>query len=281
MGCFQLSLLVTLILRLYVTFKGSIFRMKSHIICLFTVILVSWTIAFTLFTVAIIIFFEGNESGYTLSVYSFCIALLLYFVGSALAVRVFSRKLSKLARMVKKTPRSKSKPYDLSRLPSLNEHQVRMLNVSAKYILLFLFAVFSTISSCVSMFILSMEMSGLFISLDFCINLFCLYLQFNFATEHYEVCCRCMDTRCRKLVAHRTRTVMHRESLRDLQILNSVSPPPSPASPALAPSPVGALSLNDVQSLSASPPPSDTELGPKITEIHGMEIVNSNSYLSS
>merc|ERR1719244_876376 len=97
---------------------------------------------------------------------------------------------------------------------SLNRHQQKLLELSAKYFLLFAISILTTVLNYGLMFVVSTQLYGLFVSFDLCINLFCLYLQFAFADGHYKKCCFCLDSRCRKATSNRMKRAIHRNALR-------------------------------------------------------------------
>ena len=86
-GCFFVSLLGTLVLRLYITFKPSMYRMSSTMICIFGIILILLLLVQIAFAVlyCLMDFAEFLVIYYNASI----IWLLLYMLGSALAVVFF------------------------------------------------------------------------------------------------------------------------------------------------------------------------------------------------
>jgi len=215
------SILATLVLRLHIVFKGSIFKVSKRTLSMFIAIGIVYFLSVSVAVGGAVMWSNGNERGLSAVVIALGIAIFWYLVGSALAVRVFARNMSKLARTQKNTLRLNN--FDISKLPTLNDRQIKLLNLSAKYILLYIVSIsFTVILTQILFHVVSAEMSGLWISADININLFCIYLQFNFADAHYRVCCRCMDTRCRNMVEHRTQSVMHSMTL---EIVNSLTPP--------------------------------------------------------
>jgi len=220
LNLFTTTLLATLVLRLHVTFRETVYKMTANTVRLFVVIFIILFVSGLSWLIALILMFNDHENIDSifglLDVGSF---FIVYNLGSFLAVRFFVNNLNKLAVSRVNSQR------DVTRTPSadaiqLNKHQQKLLNLSAKYILLFVVSILSTILSTVLVLFVSTEMADLFVSIDLCINLFCLYLQFAFAAGHYKKCCFRLDSRCRKTVSNRVKRAIHR---------NALCPPPSTA----------------------------------------------------
>ena len=141
---------------------------------------------------------------------SFGLFFIFYLIGSASAVRLFVANLSELMRLQSGSQRKVSdSPKDIA----LNAKQQRTLHLSSRYILLFLVAILSTILAFLSVQTWP-NLLALFWSIDLCVNVWCLYLQFAFAADHYRKCCGCLDTCCTSMVAGSARRSIHRDSLR-------------------------------------------------------------------
>ena len=226
MSLFFLTLLITLVWRLHKTFRHSDFRMGKIRRGLFVCVFSLYMLMMVLCTFGRIMIFRGNEQFWTF--YSSCllVALCIYAFGSFLAVRFFVVNLNKLAKLHADSDHAEHTPSPTADGVSLSKQQSKLLNVAAKYILLFFVAIFSTVLSAVLSFILSFEMRCLFLSLDYCVNLFSLYLQFGFAAKNYRKFCNCIDSRCRATVSKRTKKAIHETSLSPpaaLQNIDSVS----------------------------------------------------------
>jgi len=209
---FMQVFLATLVLRLYVTFKSSMFKMGKQTICLFAVTFVILFILSMLVLIGWILVFNfgRDDIGWTIANYSDIAFVILYVIASFFAVRFFVINLKKLAIM---RVESQSKATASADAISFDEQQQKLLDLSAKYILLFVVAVLSSGFNYVFMYVVSLEMAGLLVAIDFCINLFCLYLQFAFAGGHYKKCCFCLDARCSAVVSKRTKRAIHLDSV--------------------------------------------------------------------
>ena len=206
-GLFMLMLLLTLIARLYVAFQGSALKMTKMTVYVFTLIIV---LAFVLMILAVSEYtsFQTSSSYSTLFLCSLLLGVCVYIVGCALAVRILVVNLSTVAKMQTCSHRDVSpKAEDIS----LNEKQQKLLHLSAKYILLFFVAIFSTTFILFLSFIVSHELRGLFGAIDFCVNLLCMYLQFAFAAEQYQKCCGYLDSRCREMEMKRLKRDIHKQ----------------------------------------------------------------------
>jgi len=208
---FFMNLLLTLVMRLYLIFRGTIFEMRMKQIWLFIAIFIIFLLLGISNMIGWILFYNGHEDiGFVLDAVFASSSLVVYIFGSFLAVRFFVKNLEKMALLRVNSHRDVTASADAI---ALNNQQKHLLDLSAKYVLLFVIAISSSVFDFVLLVVVSWEMGGLFVSIDFCVNLFCLYLQFAFAVGHYEKCCFCLDSRCRDLVSKRTKESIHRNSL--------------------------------------------------------------------
>lgn len=231
---FLITLLGTLVTRLYVTFKGSSLEMTQRTVQIFLIIFVFESISSILTCTGHALIVYGYDNiGDTITYPTACSFYILYIIGSALPVRLFTGNLSKIAKMqrnsnlVHLSHSGHSDTSPVAQDTSLNSKQLTLLHLSAKYILLFFVAVISTILTYVLIVIVSFECRGLFMAFDLCLNLFCMYLQFAFAKKHYQKCCGCLDSRCRMCVLNRARKAIHKEAVKNqaaLVEMSSVSP---------------------------------------------------------
>ena len=209
-GLFVFLLLFVLVLRLHLTFKGSSLKMSKHSLYFFAIMFVVLFVINILSSVGLYFFYLNDQIGWVIFLSATILGIFLYSCVCALAVRLFVKNLSVIAKMQNSSQRDVSpKAEDIS----LNDKQLRLLNLAAKYILLFFVAISVTIFTLFFIFIVSWTFGGIIVSIDLCINLFCLYLQFAFAANDYGKCCGCLDYRCRAMVLGRTKRKMHKESL--------------------------------------------------------------------
>jgi len=214
---FFIILFATLCLRLHVVFKGTIYEMSRNTIHLFVVFFFVLGLSLILMTVDEVLMFSGHQIGAIIPLFSGSSFFIVYIFGSFLSVRFFVKNLSELAKS--KVPSQCDLTLSAEAV-SLNSNQLKFINLSTKYILLFVFAILSTILSFVLLIIVSTEFDILFYSIDHSINLFCVYLQFGFAIGHYQKCCCCLDSCCRSMMTRRIKKAIHKKSL---------SPPTKPS----------------------------------------------------
>jgi len=129
----------------------------------------------------------------------------LYAVGSFSAVQFFVNNMRKL--VLSQSRGLDDAPQDLEAQRTedvtFSEHQEPLVNLAAKYMLLFIIAISSDIVVAILLGLAVSEDSGvrtLFLVIDLTINMMCVYLQFAFATKQYMRCCGCIHRRWRKRV---------------------------------------------------------------------------------
>ena len=211
-GCFFQILLATLIIRLYITFQGTVYRMSSILIFVFSVIMLLGSVGWLVFS-ALIIYTELDHDKLYFVAYS---VAFLYVIGSVLAVYFFVSNLTEIAKLRERSTKDLNiEPKDIA----LDIHQQRLSDLSAKYMMLFALAILSTILLNILALFVNNE-SGLrssFWSCDLVVNVCLMYLQFCFAKKRYNQCCRCCDRKCRNFMAGRTKTAIHKYSLIKMQ----------------------------------------------------------------
>ena len=222
---FPFVLLVNLVTRLYITFKGSALAMSQNTQYIFIFMIVVLFMLIVFYWTAIIMALYGDtELGSFLAFISIFPTLSVYIIGSAFAVYRFVRNLSTIAKKQSNPPQGST--VDPGKI-SLNERQLTLLHLSAKFILLFFVSILSTIAAFLLTFVVSRYLNPLFWSFDFCVNLLCLFLQFGFASNHYQKFCGCLDTCCRTMVEKQTKMTLHRESIAMQHRIASESVSPS------------------------------------------------------
>ena len=184
-GFFFVSLLCTVILKLYLTFKSSAFEMSLNMIRLFAVIVATFIVVIS---TGGILFVFGVYFGPL-----YFIQWGLYIIGCALAVYFFASNLLKLAKLQCEA----TSPRDLSVLQNeikLTVRQQKSADIATKSMMLFAIQMGSTIFFLlIVMTAFPMELRAIFASFDIPLNLFCSYFQFAFAQKHYRKCCGFCD----------------------------------------------------------------------------------------
>lgn len=258
-GCFFTTLLLIFSRRLYVIFKDTVYRMSSAQIIMFKVIEWVGLIAWIVFSVLVSFTSLWRNRIVQSMLY---VVLCLYMIGCILALHLFVLNLSRLAKTLGITSNLRmivtdsqngrtSKPDDIK----LRPQQRDLSNLAAKSMLLFMIAIGSTIISDVIIAFGINFNSGLrdcIYDWDLCVNLWCIYLQFAFAKDHYKKCCGCCDRRLRRWTSKETQRRIYKHSMDLMQGKSqdgSISPQLSisPVSSNSMPAP-NTLSIPDISS---------------------------------
>jgi len=129
------------------------------------------------------------------------ILFMVVFAISALCV-VFSF-LDKLFILGKARTKRQIKVFCEEDRIGLNMMQQKLMNLSSKYISLFLMASFSSFITMFSGFYESasdLRISLFLVPVDCCVNLICIYLQYEFAVHQYAKCCGKLDRFCKGIM---------------------------------------------------------------------------------
>lgn len=206
-GTFFVSLLGTLTLRLYLTFKESAYEMSRAMTYLFITILL---FLFVTVLALCILSFTLSLSDFLPIFYNVLVpALSTYFLGCALSIYFFVRNLSRLAQQTS-LKNVNINPGDIS----LDHHQQQLSNLAAKFVMLFVIAIGSTILSQILGLAVNNFLRAPFIAIDLTINLLCIFLQFAFAKKHYRRCCGCCDQWFRHCLSRRTKRVIYQHTIK-------------------------------------------------------------------
>ena len=227
LGCLFLSLLTSLILKLYVTFKNSVYSMSSVLIHSFSILIAVYFVVLTIFC-ALWSFMSGTHP-IVLSIL-FILLVLIFVMGSALSIFFFIQTLKKLvearelalAGNVMRTNHLRRRDF------KLDTQQQALANLSSKYVMLFTIAVVTTILTQIAALSVNFS-SGLrstICALNLCIVSWCLYLQFTFAKDHYQKSCGCCDTRCTSAISRKSQRRIHEQvmSMMHGRLSNSNTP---------------------------------------------------------
>ena len=192
--CFFASILCTVIVKLYLTFKQTAYEISMiRLAGLGTVVP---TFCIFMLTYSVLRFIFGLHGlGWVLLLSSF----LLYIAGCFFAVYCFVSRLLALAMFQATTPRNRDvAPGDRT----LNLNQQQFADLATKTMMLFGFQITSTISITFALALaLPWVMRRNVYCIDITINLFCSYLQFAWAEKHYRRCCGCCDDTFRNITS--------------------------------------------------------------------------------
>ena len=216
-----ITLLANLVARLHIAFKDSKFKMSRNNKCLFGIIFILLFLICIAFAVGILLQYYyhtfGDYSIMDLKAVEYRIIMgipffFIFFIGSAVSIRLFVGNVFELTTMqsVSSCDLDMNAKDTVARDVPLSARQQTILHLSAKYISLFYVASLSTILF-VTLSLTHLKFVGLFTSIDICINLLCLHLQFNFAQKQYEKCCCCWDACCTALVHRRAKKSIFKE----------------------------------------------------------------------
>ena len=169
-----LCVLANIIMRLYLTFKGSMYEISKNQRIFFFVCFV----LICLTDIVVVPGYDYLDSIAIIFVIAASIAVLLYFVLSIYGMGLFAVKMYKLAKM-------KS---------SSNED---LLYITTKYATLLSFAMISTwICIVLSLSTRKSDIIGIVMNGDMVINILCLFLQFPFNNGYYNAFCSCFGRCC-------------------------------------------------------------------------------------
>ena len=212
-GSFYFSLLATFILRLYLTFKDSVFRVSPILVFILSAMLLTMFVA--LLVVVALLFFL-NESEWLLACNTVGLPMLcLYLVCCVLSVYLFISDLYKMIKARERTLRASTviQVDDIR----LDNSQQKFSDLAAKFMMLFGIAMTSSIFIFSVTLIVNQytvddfsDIRGCLGAIDLSVNLFAIYLQFAFAKDHYQRCCGCCDAKFRNFISKKTQNVIYK-----------------------------------------------------------------------
>ena len=175
--------------------------------------------------------------------------LFSYIIGCILAIHFFVSNLSKLVKA------GEINPNISPRNIALNDLQQELADVAAKYTMLFGLAMISTLlSQIVSLFFnLGSGLRAPLWSLDMCINLWCIFLQFSAAKDHYKRWCGYCDKGFRNVTSMRFQRALQLTATRQRESMASDSRPSPDADPTLTPDSAKSCSGGEMQGVGVVP----------------------------
>jgi len=200
------SISLTYIVRLHITFKSSVYQMSTRLIVVFICIMIFYHVTMVSGSI-LFIFTEFTLVGFLLCVVC---GFFSYLIGCVLAVYFFISNLSKLTKDLLTSPRTAI--ANIVKDVTLDQQQLKLSKLSSKYTMLFAFSITSTVIFVTVLLSVPHQLRGPFIALDCCVNLWCMYLQFGFAENHYLRCCGWCDKRCRHCGMRRTKKIIYKHS---------------------------------------------------------------------
>ena len=209
---FFVILLGTLVFRLHIIFKDTAYRMSRTMYIVLSLILSAIFIGATVDVISLEIWIHLDTDSVNVDLDLDLVIITvccLYLTGSVLAVALLLNKLSKLAQEQASTIRSDNLPHSPSQI-DLNKRQMRISDLAARYLGLFVIANLSTIFLSLFSVMIDTE-SGLkfrLVTIDLTVNLICVHLQFGSAQNHYHRLCGCCDKGFRRITRRRTQSIV-------------------------------------------------------------------------
>ena len=216
-----LGVLATLFVRLYTMFKGSVYEMSTRTWCvliglvLLLVILIA--IDGILFIVHAIQRRQDSADPLLLSAFNiiFIIIVPLWLSLSVFTVAVFYRNLHHLS--VYAAGDSTLNVFGGDQPVKLSVRQKRMVNLTSKYVTLYLVSTGTTVVVLMIFWIttwgfaVESNIFGIF-GIDCSINMIALYLQYSFAAEQYERYCSKLNMFCKWTITWNMKVSIRKQS---------------------------------------------------------------------
>ena len=205
-----LSLLLTLITRLYHTFLASVYRMSNFrrntywFIYSIIVILSCFSVGLNIGLLTIDQYENPKKHNKILlcSLFFFVAAACLYTLTASWAVYGFTKNLLSLAKTQADTTRNIFGDNEKAKeVIKLSASQKKIINRTARYVTLFGVGMIATIILSVTIFIDAIgefkvnryEILLIIGAIDMTVHVITLYLQYSFATKYYNKYCKCLE----------------------------------------------------------------------------------------
>jgi len=185
-----------LIFRLHATFRDSLFPLSAvkfkFMTCLFLTVQFLWITEVALTLNAMFGVPRDTTEQFVMPrwIWALCVVTLVLFAALCIATVIsFCNRLLSTAKELSKWTNNQR----------LDRKQRKIIDVSSKYLTLFLVAMLSTVTQFATASLLNFSGNDATILLgaDCSVNLFCLYLQNEFASKQYHNKCRRIDAFCR------------------------------------------------------------------------------------
>ena len=197
-----LCIWANLILRLFVAFRGSAYKMhtreqRGYLLVFIYLVLNAFA---TSICQLLMLVGQGLRPSITVQLILSTSFMIVFAVSALVAVCTFMGNVFILgkSRTVKQV-----KQFCEEEPIALNEMQEKLMDLSSRYISLFIVA---SLSSLVTMFsgfyesISDLRISLFLVPIDCCVNLICIYLQYAFAESPYKKYCGGLDKICSKVI---------------------------------------------------------------------------------
>ena len=214
-----------LLLRLYFTFRNSMYEINKYQKLFFVVMVCLGVIAAIINVLTYSVLFN-----LTLRLFTLAFLAIAYLGGTIYAMFLFAQKMYKLTKLRQSSSRN---VFNNGKNPTVfNKFQKKLLYTTSKYVTLLTIALISTwisASASITANILYGDeedynkhwivwvTAGIMICIDCVINIICLSLQYPFADKYYKKYCICFGNCCMYLV---TRSLMKEFDVSDLEDQN-------------------------------------------------------------
>ena len=200
-----LCIWANLILRLFVAFRGSSYRMPVLYQRGYSIVLVYLVLNAFATSVCQLLMLVGM--GIAPSIwFQFGLGIAFMVVFALSAMVAMCTFMSNVFVLGKARTKKQIKPFCEDETIGLNEMQQKLMDLSSKYVSLFMIA---SISSAVTLFsgfyesASDLRISLFLVPIDCCVNLICIYLQYAFADKQYRKYCGKLDWSCKKMMTAR------------------------------------------------------------------------------
>ena len=197
-----LCIWTNLILRSFVAFRGSAFKMnlreqRGYLLVFIYLVLNAFA---TSICQLLMLVGQGQRPSITVQLVLASTFMIVFAVSSLVAVSTFMGKVFILgkSRTVKQV-----KLFCEEEPIALNKMQEKLMDLSSKYVSLFIIASISSGVTMLSGFYESasdLRVSLILVPIDCCVNLICIYLQYVFSEDYYKKSCAKLDWSCKKLM---------------------------------------------------------------------------------
>ena len=209
--------MLILLLRLYFTFKGSVFEITQFQKWLFIITTITGIISGFLLSV----YWFYDLPGY-LEIINIAVAMVVYFGNSLYGMILFAKKLYQLMLMSQSSMKHGQGNHHNNvsgNKYQFNQSQMELLHTTTKYVTLLSIAMISSWGNfiCIIINIIlpadTMKGDENMVHIDCVINIVCLYLQYPFANRYYDKYCVCFGKCCTYLVMYKhTKTTLHNKT---------------------------------------------------------------------
>jgi len=217
-----LCIWANLILRLFVAFRGSMYKMtdtqRNGYLAVFAYLVLN---AFATSVCQLLMLVgEGLAPSIYVQFGLGVVFMIVFAISSMVAVCSFVGKVFVLG---KSRTKKQVKVFNEAEPIALNKMQETLMHLSAKYVSLFLLASFSSAIAMFSGFYESasdIRISLFLVPFDCCVNLICIYLQYAFAEKQYLRFCSKLDWSCKRCMTAGWVQSIHtmRRDERDLEV---------------------------------------------------------------